>query len=40
MRALGTTCRRFFRDVCYGIDAAHTIRRGRRPAPQPARGHG
>lgn len=37
MRALGIACKRFFRDVCYGIDAAHAIRHGLKPAPQPGR---
>lgn len=37
MRALGITFKRFFRDVCYGIDAANAIRHGLRPAAQPGR---
>ncbi|MGW0824820.1 hypothetical protein [Streptomyces sp. NPDC002845] len=39
MRALGIACKRFFRDVFYGIDAAHAIRHGLKPALRPARGN-
>ncbi|MFJ9583537.1 MULTISPECIES: hypothetical protein [Streptomyces] len=40
MRALGIACKRFFRDVCYGIDAANAIRHGLKPAPRPGRRNG
>jgi hypothetical protein len=36
MRALGIACKHFFRDVFYGINAAHAIRHGLEPAPRPA----
>ncbi|MDT0572607.1 hypothetical protein RM704_34965 [Streptomyces sp. DSM 3412] len=36
MYALGIAFKRFFRDVFYGVDTAHAIRHGLRPAPPPA----
>ncbi|MFJ5262416.1 hypothetical protein ACIQAC_18310 [Streptomyces sp. NPDC088387] len=40
MRTMTLACRRFLRDVYYGVDTGHAIRLGRRPAPQPARRKG